>query len=146
SKVQKRAMYDRAARFIRATKEGDNDFVTIGQCIISGELNLNKNSLLYRCWHPRDVVWCENGEGAIDTIHRRWKPTAKEAAGALGAGNLHHKMREHLDLSAGKDPYTCGNIHHVVIPSDMYDTGSGPDGKRWKTKYVSIYVDVDNRS
>lgn len=144
TKLMRRAMYDRVAQFIRATKEADNDFVTIGQAIISGELNLDKNSLLYRCWHPRDVVWCEGGDGAIDQVHRKWKATAKEAAGALGAQNLHQKMRDHLDLSAGKDPYTVGAIHHVVIPSDEYDTGSGPNGKRWKTKYVSIYVDVDN--
>ncbi len=144
SKIQKRAMYDRAAKLIRATKEGDNDFVTIGQCIISGELNIRQNALLYRCWHPRDVVWCENGEGAIDTVHRNWKPTAREAADYFGKDKLHPKMAERLDLSAGRDPYQTGLFRHIVMPAENYDTGSGPNGKRYNSKYVSIYIDVEN--
>ena len=144
SKIQKRAMYDRAAKLVRALKEGDNDFVTIGQCIISAELNIRQNALLYRCWHPRDVVWCEDGEGSVDTIHRNWKPPAREAADYFGKDKLHPKMVERLDLAAGRDPYQVGLIRHVVIPSDDYDTGSGPNGKRYNSKFVSIYVDVEN--
>lgn len=144
TKIQKRAMYDRAAHFVRATKEGDNDFVAIGQCILSTELNLRKNSLLYRCWHPRDVAWCENMDGDIDVVHRRWKPTARDAGQYFGKDSLHPKMAEKLLKNQNKNPYEQSPVRHIVIPSDDYDTGSGPDGKRYRTKYVSIYVDVEN--
>jgi hypothetical protein len=61
--VQRRAMYDRATQFTRATKEGDHDFAAFGQCVISVELNRHADALLYRCWHLRDVAWAENEEG-----------------------------------------------------------------------------------
>ena len=63
SKLQKNAMYDRPAQFNRATKEGDHDFAAFGQCVISTELNLKTNTLLYRSWHLRDVAWVENEAG-----------------------------------------------------------------------------------
>lgn len=144
TKIQKRAMYDRVAAFVRATKEGDNDFVSIGQCIISTELNRKKNALLYRCWHPRDVAWCENSEGAIDVVHRRWRPSARDAGNYFGTDKLHPKMAENLQKGQNKDPYSPCHVRHIIIPSDDYDTGSGPNGKRYQSKFVSIYVDVDN--
>ena len=54
--VQRRAMYDRSTQFDRATKEGDADYATFGQCVLSARLNKNANGLLYRCWHLRDVA------------------------------------------------------------------------------------------
>ncbi len=137
SKAQRRAMYDRQSCFVRATKEGDNDFVTFGQCVISVEMARSRKHLMYRCWHLRDVAWCENDEGKIDTIHRKWKPTARDMARQFGVDNLHDRVKE--ALSSGKDPYQTFNVRHVVVPSDYYQ-----DGKKWNTPYVSVYIDVDN--
>src|SRR4051812_29637911 len=38
--VLRLAMYDRRSQFIRATKQGDNDFVAFGQTVISVDPNL----------------------------------------------------------------------------------------------------------
>ena len=67
TKIQRRAMYDRKAQFIRATTEGDADFALTGQCCISREINYNtaRPHLLYRTWHLRDVAWSEAQDGAI---------------------------------------------------------------------------------
>lgn len=59
TKIQRRAMYDRLAQFIRATKEGDHDFVSFGQAVITKDINYAKTALLYRCWHLKDVAWCD---------------------------------------------------------------------------------------
>jgi|SRR5688572_30593339 len=132
--VQRRAMYDRVAQFTRATKEGDHDFAAFGQCVITVELNKAGDALLYRCWHLRDVAWCEGVDGAIDTVHRKWRPTARTLMQVFG-NRVAQKVKEAIT----KDPYCEINCRHVVIPSDEYQ-----GEKQWRTKYVSIYIDVDN--
>lgn len=133
SGVQRRAMYDRVSQFTRATKEGDHDFASFGQCVISVETSRDLSHLLYRCWHLRDVAWCENEEGRIDTVHRRWKPTAVTLKRLFK--NIHQQVQEKFE----KDPYCEINCRHVVIPAEQY---SGE--KKYKTKFVSLHIDVDN--
>ena len=142
TKVQKRAMYDPATGFIRATKEGDNDFATFGQCVITTELNNRRDALLFRNRHLRDVAWCENAEGKIDVVHDKHKMTARDLTrtfkGKPGV-TLHQKVQDAM----ARNPYQEFNIRRIVMPSEDY-ASSAPDGKRWREPYVSIYVDVDN--
>lgn len=148
SSVMRRAMYDQTAQFIRATKESDHDFTAFGQAVISTRLNRNRNGLIYKNFHLRDVVWCEGDDGIVDTVHRKWKPTARDLIrlfgtkqGQYGKMGVHAKVIE----AAEKDPYCKINCRHVIIPSDYYDTGSAPDPRgKWRTPFVSVYVDLDN--
>src|SRR3990167_1203627 len=78
TKVQRRAMYDHPAGFVRATKEGDHAFSTFGQCVISSQLNRNRDTLLYKSHHLRDVAWTENADGKIDHVQLNWNPTAAQ--------------------------------------------------------------------
>lgn len=132
--IQKRAMYDINSQFQRATKEGDQDFATFGQCVISIELNATRTGLLYRCWHLRDVAWCENSEGRVNTIHRKWKPYASQLVEFFGK-KVHDKVRECITKKEG---YTEINCRHVVLPTSEYSD------KKYKTPYISYYIDVDN--
>lgn len=149
TQVQRRAMYDRAAQFTRATKEGDKDYAAFGQCVISTELDRINNTLLYRCWHIRDMAWCDNYQGKTDTIHRKWKPTASTLS-QIFKDRIHPKVKEKLD----KDPYCEFNCRHIIVPADQYSEpgkdsyGTMPTGKgskKWRTPYVSIHIDVDNK-
>jgi hypothetical protein len=133
SNVQRRAMYDRRAQFVRATKEGDNDFASFGQCVISKEVNWEETSLLYRDWHLRDVVWCEDHQGEICEVHRRWKPTASQLLKRFPK-SVHQNIR---DLVA-KEPHREVEVRHVVMRAD-YD-----EAKRFRTRWVSLYIDVEN--
>jgi hypothetical protein len=151
--VQRRVMFDRRAMFDRATNEGDNDFAAFGQCVISAELNRDADGMLYRSWHLRDVAWCESYDGSVGARHRKWKPTARQLAGefrpkADGKQPLHARVIEMLD----KDPYGTVNCRHAVIPAEDYDSPSSkadyeyvkPGVRKWKTKWVSVYLDTDN--
>ncbi|KKK99675.1 hypothetical protein LCGC14_2630380, partial [marine sediment metagenome] len=69
TKLQFKAMYDRAAQFVRATKEGDHDWAAFGQAVIYVDTNRAGDTLLYRNHHLRDVAWVENTEGVIE----KWK-------------------------------------------------------------------------
>lgn len=132
--VQYRAMYARGTQLVRATKEGDHDFSAFGQCAISVELNRHANGLLYRCWHLRDVAWAENADGEIDTIHRKWKPTATQLRQLFG-NKISQQVKNHLE----EDPYKEVNCRHVVVPSEQYELGKS------RAPYTSIYIDVDNQ-
>lgn len=133
TQLQTRAMYDPDANFVRSTKEGDHDFSAFGQCVISIELNLRKNALLYRTWHLRDVAWCEGVEGKVDTVYRNFQMTAKNVI-RLFPKTAHEKVRK----LAEKEPYKEIKCRHVVVPSDMYY------GKKYRTPFVSIYYDCEN--
>lgn len=140
--VQWRAMYDRKTQFVRATKEGDNDFATFGQCVLSTELNRQRDTLLYRCWHLRDVAWAEKYDGSIGVIHRKWKPFACDVI-----AEFKDVPRVTLDPKlvtlAGKEPYTEVNFRHIVMEAERYNERD-TTGKKWKTPWVSIFIDVDN--
>ena len=136
--VMRRAMYDRAAQFVRATKEGDHLFATFGQAPLHIGLSRAKDTLLYQCWHLRDVAWTENAEGRINAVWRQWKPTATQlidSFGAKAAKQVHEKLRD--------SPYAKVSCWHIVIEADLYERrGSG--GKKVRTPWVSIWIDADN--
>lgn len=127
--VQRKAMYDPASKFTRATKEGDHDFAAFGQCVLSVELNRNADGLLYRCWHLRDVVWMENEDGNIGTVGRRWKPTAQVVTRTF------KKAHEKVKAMLGKTPFEEIEVLHIVVDADMYD-----DDARGRP-YWSIWYD-----
>jgi len=131
----KRAMYNRRAQFTRATKEADHDFAAFGQTVIQTSLNRNADGLLYRCWHLRDVAWRENEEGMVDTVYRKWKPTARDL-NTLFRGKLHPNVVAKLE----KEPLCEVNVWHCIVPSDLYK-----DGKPSRTPFKSYYIDVDNK-
>jgi hypothetical protein len=144
--IQKRAMYDRKSLFTRASKESDHDIAAFGQSVKTVELNRNADGLLYRCWHLRDVAWCENSEGKIDTVHRKWKPTCAELCQIFG-DKVHSKVRDML-TGPKKEPYKQLNVRHIVMAAEEYGderwTARRGDGEL-RTPYVSIYLDVDNQ-
>lgn len=133
--VQKRAMYDKQSQFVRATKEGDHDFAAFGQPVLSVETDWSTTTLLYRCWHLRDVAWCERYNGSIGDIHRNWNPDVRTLVAIFGKDKLHRNVTKKLD----KEPYCAVKCRHMVIPIESYD-----GDQRYKTPYVSIYIDMEN--
>ena len=135
TKVQRRAIYDQESNFIRATKEGDHDFASFGQCVISSEKavsHIGGDILLHRCWHLRDVVWSENSLGKISAVHRRWTPGARELF-----NHFHGKVHPTVIEAAEKEPFRTFDVRHIVIYSGDYE-------KKFRQPYVSVYIDVDN--
>ncbi len=134
--TQRRAMYDPKSLFTRATKEGDHDFAAFGQCAISVELNRKGDTLLYRCWHLKDMAWQENEDGGIGFKTRKWKADARTLARTFGKEKLHSNIVKMLDT----DPFTQFNTMHIVCESDMYSDKAG--GKPW----WSIWIDWDHNT
>ncbi len=137
SDVMRRIIYDKKAQFVRATKEGDNDFATFGQCVISIDMRMNLDGLLFRCWHLKNCAWKENAELEVDTFHRRWKPTARELV-RMFPKTVSSNVRTAME----KEPFKEINCRHVVMPADEYDLAEGKNRRR--LPFVSLYVDCEN--
>ena len=132
-------MYDRKAQFVRATKGGDRDFAAFGQTPLQVELNRNGDTLLFRNWHLRDVAWAENAEGDIDTVHRKWKPTARDLMFTFGDNN-HKEVKDQVN-EAGKDPYQTFECRHIMVPTERTDA----TGRERLFPFRSYYIDVKNK-
>lgn len=135
--ILRRAMYDQDSNFNRATKEGDEDIAAFGNTVISCEMNWRKSALLFRNWHLRDVVWCENSDGKIGRVDRRWKPTAEDLV-KLFPKTVHEKVRKCLE----KERYKEFEVRHTFMDAEDYEGGKAANGKR----YVSIYYDHLNKT
>lgn len=136
-KGMRKAMYDRRSQFARATKEGDHDFATFGQCVLSVELNPQRDGILYRAWHLRDVVWVEGPDGAIEAIFRKWKPTANDIV-RLFPATAHQKVRDKL----AKDPFCEFNAMHIIMRKDVFEGFEG--APKVRQPWVSIHLDCTN--
>ena len=136
-RVQRRAIYDIDSNFVRTTKEGDNDFATFGQTVLSSELAyhpIRGPILLHRCWHLRDVVWCMDAYGKIGHVQRKWEPTARELVDTFGEKKCHAEVVKCLE----KEPYKTFDIRHIRMASTEYKGTA-------KTPYMSIFIDVQNQ-
>ena len=136
TRTQRNAMYDPVAKFDRATKEGDHDYAGFGQNVISCEFNRRKTTLLYRCWHLRDVVWFENDEGDVAGVMRRWKPTARDLVRMFG-DKVHANIKKAMTQSK-PDPFKEFPVMHIVVEADLCDD------EKYRTPYVSIYYDIEH--
>jgi Bacteriophage head to tail connecting protein len=140
SDVLRRMMYDPRAQFVRATKEGDNDYAAFGQCVIKVEPNRTFDGLLYRTRHLRDVVWCENAELKIDVIHDNWPLEVRELC------RLFPKtVAAQVEQVKDKEPYRLVKCRRIILPSDQYDSHYEGDGRfKRRMPFRSIYVDAEN--
>jgi len=132
--TMRRAMYDGKAMFNKATKQGDHDFATFGQAVISAQLNRFRDALLYQTWHLKDVAWRENQDGKIDFVARRWKVAITDLRSLFPKAELDQKIINKLS----KDPFHEINVMHIVCDAELADA----DG-RGKPR-VSLYYDCEH--
>lgn len=137
------AMYDMRTKFVRATKEGDHDYITFGQTVITVEESPDRQHLYYRAHHIRDCAWLENEIGEVDHIHRKDRMTGRNMIRRFGEKKCHQSVKD----AAKKDPGTEFNVRCVVMLSDEYDY-AGSDAKDKRTgrrqPYIMCYLDADN--
>ncbi len=134
--IQRRAMYDPAAQFTRATREADHDFAAFGQAVIEADINSDGTALIHRCHHIRDCAWSENAEGVVDVLHRNWSPTARQLM-ALWP----ETASEEVKRAFRTDPETTFACRRIVVPARLYDEGR-TDGGQARFPFVSLYVEM----
>lgn len=145
TKAQYRAMYDKNAQFTKATKQGDHDYAAFGQCVISAEVNLKDVSLLYRNWHLKDVVWCEDEYGVICLIARKWKTCARDASKHF-KGNIHQEIKQIAADKSSTRAYEPGlEFYHIMIMADEYGYAPTQDSSGTVRPWMSLWIDPKNK-
>lgn len=142
TEIQRKFLYEPEAKFQRATKEGDNDFVTFGQTVLQRRVRRTRDGLIYVCHHLRDCAWLENEELAVDVFHRKGK---MQPAGMLEL--FGDKCSPEVKKALEKDPSKKFEVRHIVMPSAQYDLSEGNGSRPGKRlKFVSVMIDVDNET
>lgn len=142
--VQRNAMYDRAARFTRATKQCDHDYATFGQGILSVEALTETQTLLYRNWHLRDVAWCHDAYGRREMTTRKWDDCTALDCLKFFPKTTHENVRGMVKNNNGKQAYDKVKVRHIVVRSETYDGPYG--GPKARFPYVGIFIDVQNKT
>ena len=146
TQTMRTSIYDMRAKFVRATKEGDQDFITFGQTVISVEESPDRAHLYYRANHLRDCAWLENDIGEVDHLHRKDRMSARNMVRRFGEKKCHKTV---VDASR-KEPGQEFNIRCVMMPSDEYDYAGadsyagGSKGKGKRHPFIMCYIDADN--
>jgi hypothetical protein len=129
----RKAMYNRRANFVRATKEADNDFAAFGQAVISHEIDWSRPGLLYRNHHLRDMAWEEGYDGAINSIYRRWKPTLRQLISRYGESKMHPNLQRKEMMLDNKIPCMILTIENT---DNQYKV---------RHPWVEVIVDEENQ-
>jgi len=140
SRTQRNAMYDARANFVRASKEGDGDFIAFGNAAITREI-VDYEHFLYQAWHLRDIAWDQGLTGAVNNVHFDWKPQARQLA-ERKKWTLSPKV---LELANSRDQQAFREIkcRRMILRADEYDLPAAQTrGKPW----VSVYVDCENET
>lgn len=134
--AMRRAMYDRKSQFVRHTTSGDHDFATFGQCVLSVDMNMAADGLIYGGYHLKDVAWRNGAEGGHSEIQRKWAAPAH-----VLVKRFPKTVHKNIVKAADKDPEKTFNVRHCIIPSDEYDT----DTKlRRAYPWVSVWYDCEH--
>lgn len=97
------------------------------------------NGVRYKSIHTGEVFIAENTHGIVDTVHRKFEMTARQAMQEFGK-EAPEKVHKAIAKGHTEDQF-C--FLHVVMPREDYD----PDRLDNKGKpYTDIYVSPDDRS
>ena len=140
TQVQYGAMYDRKANFSKVAKAGDADIGTFGQNVISVDLASSADALIYKGFHLRDCVWCEDESGKVDEVHVKWKPTAIQLNGMF-PDSVSDQVKEMV--RDGKKAYTAIECLHIVMPWANYEPNL--PNPLPNMPFVSIHMESDTK-
>lgn len=108
-----------------------------GAIFIDGVFERGVFQFRYRCVNLRDLFILENHQGVIDTVYRRFKFTARQAAQRWGFDKLPEDLKKCLE-----NPNKVHDLHeflHVVKPRTDYMPGRiDAKGKPWASYYIHI--------
>ena len=148
--VMRQAFYSYRSGFDRATKEGDRDWVTIGNACIRIRPNRDFTGLAFRTRHMRDVAFAEDEVGMVNEIHVKDSVSNRNLV-AMFPKTVSDKVKNAVE----KNPHEKVMLRHIVLPSSEYDgtiakSELGPNGTKKRVGYalpfVSIIVDIDHET
>lgn len=96
-----------------------------------------QRGLRYRCTNLRDCFILDNHQGVIDTVFRRLRYTARQAAQKWGEDKLPESVKKDLDVPSKQ--HTEHEFVHCVRPRTDYSPGRMDSrGRPWQSVYVHV--------
>jgi len=129
-----------------ASKELDMDWVAFGTACGSVEESRDRDHVSVRAWHPRDCAWRFDEDGALDTFYRDIELTARDIKRRFDSGRWSGTMAPAIRDAALRDPGKRFRVRHILMRSDEIYGSSRADMRRIRHPFISIYIDVDNRT
>lgn len=145
TKTHRTRLYDARTKFVRATKRADHDYATFGYAVLSIQEAPNRDHIIFKDHHPKNVAILENDVQEIDHIHERGKLSARAMVARFGAKNVHATVKKAAEKEPGKE----FNVRTIVMPAEEYDLisrdGKGKKVSKRQHPFVCLYVDSDNQ-
>lgn len=131
-----RVRYSPQANFASQTHEG---YMSIGAFGTGGLLleDMLGTGIRYKSIDLANTYVCENRHGIVDTVHREFQYTARQALQHFDPDRLPAKIREAYE----KNPEQKFDFIHCVKPND-YDS----DDRRKRFPFESYYVSIDGKA
>ena len=130
------AFYEPAARFLQRSAEIDLDLVVFGTGVMFIGERSAADGLLFQSLHLRDCLIGENADGWIDTVFRKQRLTARQAAQKFGRDALGAKTREALERDRPDEEF---EFLQAVMPREERDA-SRQDSRNMA--YASVVIDL----
>lgn len=129
------AMYTAPARFLQATAEVDLDLVVFGTgCLY---FDITPRNLRFKAVPLNQVFIAEDDAGRIDTVYRRCRWTARQAAMRFGEDKLSKTIRDALKQDREKDKRF--DFWHIVEPR------KDRDSRRRELPILSLYIEAESK-
>lgn len=125
------------ARFQPSMAQSYRQIGAYGNGIIYVNHDMRSRRISYRALDLARVWWYEDSNGAIDTVHREYKPQIRQLVQDFGA--LPPKLQE----KATKDADQEVTVVHCLNPSGEGDYSDISQWKRWP--FVSRYVCLETK-
>lgn len=133
--------------FADAFKEWDHDWVSFGTFCGSIQTSSDLNGIIAKAHHPRDVVWMDDEDGKTDTVFRNIAMTARAMVKRVESGRWSGVLSETVKEAARRDPGKEFQVRHALIPTDdVYGDDRTGRERTGKKPFLSIYLDVENRT
>lgn len=135
NKILFAARYHPEANFASQTVECYSSLGAFGNSLMFIDEVVGK-CLRYRAIPLSECVWALNHQGAVDTVHRKFKYSAKQAVDHWGLERVPQAVSR---VYASQNPYTEMEFLHVVRPNQEFSIGSyGDKGKRYESWYIFL--------
>lgn len=146
SRLYRNVLKDRRSNWGPATKEGDMDWVAVGQPVFSVTETADRSWVRFNAWHPASCAWILDSDGKVCVLHRKFKQKAYVSAKLYSTGKWKGDMPDPVKLMAEKEPNREIDYLHVMMPAEELYGGSGKDMRRLRgKKYLSLYIDVTHK-
>ena len=129
------ARYHPQANFASQTVECYSSVGAFGNSLMFID-EITGQCLEYRAVPLSEIVWALNHQGAVDTVGRKFKYSAKQAVDHWGEEHVPESIKR---VYASANPYQEMEFLHFIRPNQEWIPGSyGDRGKRFESWYIFL--------